>query len=145
MKSIFIIHGHNKVLLSEAKRTIRALGLKPIILSKKSNNGSLTLIEKLETKSSAVSFVITLLTNDDEGRKKGAPNIEDRARQNVIFELGYFMGKLGREKVMCLCQRGLILPSDINGVAYTEFDEDGKWKECLNTQLIRAGCINNSV
>jgi len=131
---VFIVHGHNDHLKVEVARTLEKFKLKPIILHEQSNNGK-TIIEKFE-KFSDVSFAVILLTADDLGNSKNnidTPN--KRARQNVIFELGYFIGKLGRENVMTLKEEGVEVPNDISGVVYTPYDQQGSWKYELGKEL----------
>lgn len=81
-----------------------------------------------------------LLTADDEGRLLGGQDHpQPRARQNVIFELGYFIGRLSRRYVCALYERGVEIPSDFQGVRYIEFDPDGSWKELVRQELRAAG------
>ena len=101
---VFVIHGRDTGTRDMVARFLERLKLKPVILSEQSNKG-LTIIEKFE-KHAEVGFAIALLTPDDTGSLKGAINKPNpRARQNVIFELGFFIGKLGRERVCALTIR----------------------------------------
>lgn len=136
-KKVFIVHGHNDTLKLDVARTLEKLKLQPIILHEQSNNGK-TIIEKFE-KFSDVAFAIILLTGDDLGNSKNTEHLNKRARQNVIFELGYFIGKLGRENVMTLQEEGVETPNDISGVVYTPFDSFGNWKTELARELKSAG------
>jgi len=97
-----------------------------------------TLIEKLEAHA-GVQFAIVLATADDVGRKARADQQQARARQNVIFELGFFVGRLGRNKVVVLLEPGIEIPSDFHGVAYHELDTRGAWKLALAKELKAAG------
>jgi predicted nucleotide-binding protein len=79
-----------------------------------------------------------LLTPDDHGARKGE-ELQDRPRQNVLLELGYFIAKLGRSRV-CALKRGEIeVPSDFGGVVYVAYDDGGGWKEALGRELEAAG------
>ena len=99
-------------------RFLEKLGLQPIILHEQPNSGR-TIIEKFETYSSDISFAIVLLTPDDIGGiNENDQEQQPRARQNVIMELGYFMGRLGRTRVCALHKGGVELPSDYQGVVY---------------------------
>lgn len=123
---IFIVHGRDNTALLETEGIIRRAGLEPIVLSRMANSG-LTLIEKFE-KHSNVKYAIVLLTPDDIGAlSENAPleslNLRFRARQNVIFELGFFYGKLGRANVSCIYKSTVELPTDINGVAYLPYTQ----------------------
>jgi len=66
-------------------------------------------------------------------------NAKPRARQNVIFEFGYFIGLLGRSNVRALYQEGVELPSDIHGMLYIPFDNKGIWKKKLAKEIDAAG------
>lgn len=134
---IFIVHGHDNYLKVEVARILEKLKLQPIILHEQSNNGK-TIIEKFE-KFSDVSFAVILLTADDLGNSRGIEQLNKRARQNVIFELGYFIGKLGRENVMTLKEEDVEVPNDISGVVYTLYDSQGNWKYELGKELKSAG------
>ncbi len=121
-KEIFIVHGHNDSARSQLKALLVALGLQPIVLSEQTHHGR-TIIEELEHHSRTSSFAIVLLTPDDiVGQQTAAPAW--RARQNVILELGWFMGRLGRENVILMSQGEVELPSDVHGVLYLPFKTD---------------------
>jgi len=137
MKSIFIVHGHDTGSQQSIARTLEMLGLKPIILGEQANQGK-TIIEKFE-KHSNVNFAVVLMTNDDDGRVKGSEGFSGRARQNVILELGYFMGMLGRDRVLPLYCEGVELPSDLHGIVYTLLDAHGHWKYRLVKELKATG------
>lgn len=125
-KKVFIVHGRDKQALLEVEGIVRRAGLEPIILSRMPNSG-LTLIEKFE-KYADVKYAVVLLTPDDVGALFEDLPIQSlqyqfRARQNVVFELGFFYGKLGRSNVCCIHKASLELPTDINGIAYIPFNE----------------------
>ena len=134
---VFIVHGRNETVKIDVARTLEKLGLIPTILHEKPNAG-LTIIEKLEAHSD-VGFAVVLLTDDDEGKSKSELSYKSRARQNVIAELGYFVGKLGRKKVCSLYVEGVEIPSDFNGVLYVPYDHSGSWKFQLVKELKGAG------
>lgn len=115
---VFIVHGHDGELKEAVARIVEKQGLKAIILSEQANEGK-TIIEKIEAHSD-VSSAICLFTADDVGKKKTDLKSKPRARQNVVFEAGYFMGKLGRDKLVIISEKGLELPSDMSGVVYTD-------------------------
>ena len=125
-KKVFIVHGHNEIIRNDVELLLHRLGLTPIILSNEADRGC-TVIEKFENNSD-VSFAIILYTACDEGRVKGAAKLNDRARQNVIFEHGFFCAKLGRDHVVALHETGVEIPSDLAGVLYTSFTDDWKAK-----------------
>lgn len=123
---IFVVHGHDEEMKQTVARTLEQLGLEPIILHEQLDRGR-TIIEKFEDHSEDISFAIILLSPDDKGCE--ANNFPDsaklRARQNVILELGYFIGKLGRNKILVLFKdvNDFEHPSDFMGVLYTPFTD----------------------
>ncbi|WP_263649837.1 nucleotide-binding protein [Rasiella rasia] len=135
--NIFIVHGHDEHTKTDLARTIEKLGLNPIILSEQPNRGQ-TIIEKFELHSD-VGFAVVLLTADDLGKVKTETKDKYRARQNVILEMGYFIGKLGRSNVFPLYESGVELPSDLHGVLYNPIDEGKTWKFKLVKELIASG------
>lgn len=121
-KKIFIVHGHDEQARSELALILTRLGLEPIILHEKPSEG-MTLIEKLE-KHSDVGFAFILLTPDDVGESiENKDNLKPRARQNVVFEFGLFVGKIGRNRVCCLYKGNTELPSDLHGLVYLPFEK----------------------
>lgn len=137
-KKVFIVHGHDSETKESVARFIEKLDLSPIILHEQPNSGK-TIIEKFEVFSD-VGFAVILLTPDDVGASSlKQDKLKARSRQNVILELGYFMGKLGRRRVCPLYKRGVEIPSDYQGVLYTEIDDAGAWKTKLAQELVQAG------
>lgn len=138
VNEVFIVYGHDETLLQHTARFVERLGINPIILSEKAGKGQ-TIIEKIETNSS-VSFAIVLLTPDDIGKgAKEEGQSRPRARQNVILELGYFLGKMGRPNVVVLYDESVELPSDYRGVEYIKIDTEGAWKFKLAREMKEAG------
>ncbi len=131
---VFIVHGHDDAALQVLARFLEKLGLNAIILKEEPDQGR-TIIEKFEAWASEVGFAVILLTPDDLGGVANASDHRARARQNVIFELGFFSGKLGRGHV-CLLRKGDVeIPSDLFGVIYTEMDAADGWKSRLIGEL----------
>ena len=114
---IFIVHGHDEALKQEVARLIEKQNIEAIILSEKANKGK-TIIEKLE-ENSDVGCAICLFTPDDTGKANKETDYKARARQNVVLEAGFFMGKLSREHVVYIAKDGLEMPSDLQGIVYT--------------------------
>lgn len=137
-KDVFIVHGHDEVMLYKVKDFLKTLGLTPIVLREQANEGK-TIIEKFEKVASAVGFAIVLLTADDVGRAKVEHDLKNRARQNVVFELGYFTGKFGRSHIAALCDMGIETPGDIAGVVYIPIDEAGAWMLSVARDMRKAG------
>jgi predicted nucleotide-binding protein len=134
---VFIVHGHDEAPRETVARFIGSIGLEPIILHEQANRG-MTIPEKLIAAAN-VGFAVVLLTPDDVGRAKDETQHKPRARQNVILELGYFMGRLGRERVCALLKGDVEIPSDYMGVVYIRFDEGGGWRQDLARELKSAG------
>ncbi|HDZ45606.1 hypothetical protein LCGC14_0097210 [marine sediment metagenome] len=135
-RKIFIVHGHDDGARETVARFLERIGLEAIILHEQANQGR-TIIEKVVA-NSEVGFAVVLLTPDDEGCAKGGKP-EPRARQNVLLELGYFIGRLGRDKVCALKRGTLEIPSDFAGVVWETMDSNGGWKQALARELEAAG------
>lgn len=131
---VFIVHGHDGELKQSVARIIEKQGIEAIILSEQANKGR-TIIEKFEDYSD-VGGAICLFTADDYGRAKKDDIDNIRARQNVVLETGYFMGKLGRDHVVLLADKGIDMPSDLSGVVYTD---TASWKFDLLKELNAMG------
>lgn len=136
---VFLVHGHDEVALYTTARFLEKLDLAVIILREQPNEGR-TIIDKFVGYSD-VGFAIVLLIPDDRGGPASAPYEEQapRARQNVIFELGYFLGKLGRKRVCALYREGVEIPSDYSGVLFLPFDDAGAWRFTLVREMKAAG------
>lgn len=135
---VFVVHGHDETAKEQLARFLEKLGLKAIILHEQPDQGR-TIIEKFEDYAEQVGFAVILLTPDDLGAGKVQAVQGSRARQNVIFELGYFAGKLGRGKT-CLLRKGDVeMPSDLFGVIYSDLDANGGWKIKLVQEMKAAG------
>ena len=132
--NIFIVHGHNEEAKNKVARFIENLKLTATILDEQPSRGQ-TIIDKFEEHADEAGFAIVLLTADDLGAPKDNNELKPRARQNVILELGYFLHRLGRERVCVLHEEGVELPSDIQGIVYVPFDEDGGWMLRLSKEL----------
>jgi len=145
---IFLVHGHDELALHETARFMEKLEQDVIVLREQANQGR-TIVEKFEDFAD-VGFAVVLLTSDDLGGAASTTHDrqQPRARQNVIFELGYFIGRLGRNRVCALYRPGVELPSDYSGVLYIELDERGAWRLQLAKELRAAGLpvdMNNAL
>ncbi len=148
--SVFIVHGTAQESVKELKTILENVGIKPIILHEQPSKG-MTIIEKLE-KYSDVGFALVILTPDDVGgfcledKKHGLYSFEKlrkRARQNVILEFGYFIGRLGRNKVCCLYKGDIELPSDMHGICYVHFENSIQEVEDIIIKELKAAEIIN--
>lgn len=136
--NVFITHGHNQIVRYKVKDFLRdRCGLNPIVLQELPSAG-MTIIEKLEKHGRTADYAVVILTGDDI-----TEHGEARARQNVIQELGWFQGVLGRNRTAMLVQRGVELFSNISGIVYLEFEGDAVEGilEDLRKELEEAGLI----
>jgi predicted nucleotide-binding protein len=137
-RKIFVVHGHDHGHKEAVARFLGQLGLDPIILHEQADRGK-TVIEKFEAHAGNVRAAVVILTADDVAYPKSDPDTKEfRARQNVILELGYFVGKLGRAHSFALVEKDVTLPSDIHGVVYIPLDE-GHWRLRFVKELKAAG------
>lgn len=134
---VFIVHGHDEAPRETVARFVVNAGLEPVILHEQANRG-MTVLEKLIANGD-VGYAVVLLTPDDIGRSITEDNDKPRARQNVILELGYFLGRLGRERVMALLKGNVEIPSDYMGVLYERYDDGGGWRQKLARELQTVG------
>ncbi|SOE65328.1 Predicted nucleotide-binding protein containing TIR-like domain-containing protein [Burkholderia sp. OK233] len=136
-RRVFVVHGHDGEARELVARFLKAMDFDPVILHEQANQGG-TIIEKFEANSD-VGFAVVLLTPDDVGRSIKEDDLKPRARQNVLLELGYFIGRLGRTKVCALKRGDVELPSDYVGVVWEKMDDGGGWKLALARELKAAG------
>ena len=135
---IFIVHGHDDAAKQAVARFVEKIGLEAIILHEQASSGK-TIIEKIEANSN-VGFAIVLYTPCDEGRPKGEEDqLKPRARQNVVFEHGYLIGKIGRKNVSALVKGDIETPTDISGVVYINMDESEAWKYQVAKEMKACG------
>ena len=141
-QKVFLAHGHNVGVLNNVTRFLREqLGLEVVVLHELPDKGR-TIIEKLEANAGGVGFAVVLLTPDDVGAsKKKKTKLNKRARQNVILELGYFIGKLGRDKVAAVYVKDVELPSDFDGMLYVPYDRRSDWRSKLTREIKEAGIV----
>lgn len=134
---VFIVHGHDEARKHELLRVLQDVtGTRPIILHEQPSGGR-SILEKLEAYAASAGFAVALLTADDVGRSTDGDDAP-RARQNVVFEAGYFAGRLGRARVVLLHEAAVELPSDLHGVVYVPLDLAGAWKMKLVHEMASA-------
>lgn len=135
---VFIVHGHDEITKIQTARFIENLGLEAIILQEQPSSGK-TIIEKIEEYTN-VGYGIVLYTPCDVGATKDRKdNLNQRARQNVVLEHGFLMGKLGRQNICALVKGDIEKPSDISGIVYLPIDELGGWKYKLANEMKQSG------
>jgi predicted nucleotide-binding protein len=139
LSKVFVVHGHDGEARQTITRFIEKLGFEAVILHERPNKGR-TIITKFREEASGVGFAVILMTPDDVGST--APFVEgqlrQRARQNVVFELGFFIGELGPHHVAALVKGEIERPSDFDGVVYISLDS-GSWQMELSRELKAAG------
>lgn len=136
-KRVFVVHGHDDLMKTKVARFIERLGLEAVILHEQANKG-MTIIEKIEA-STDVDFAVVLYTPDDKGNLAtlaAQGQLNERARQNVVFEHGYLIAKLGRAHVVPLLSSRVEKPSDISGVVYVD---DSNWEVDVAKEMLAAG------
>ena len=136
---VFLVHGRNEGVREAVARFVESLDLPVTILHEKPNQGR-TIIDKFEAYAD-VGFAVILLTGDDKGGLAGdlPKSYRPRARQNVILELGFFLGRIGRERVCVLYEPGVEIPSDYSGVLFVELDPGKGWHFQLAREMRAAG------
>lgn len=137
---VFVAHGRDLARADATALCLHDAGLEPIVLYKQPDKGR-AVIEKFE-QYAKTSFAVVLLTADDLGALKAdaeAGELQPRARENAILELGFFAGRLGRENVCVIADEGVEPPSDFKGVLILRFDAAGEWKHALLKRLREAG------
>jgi len=135
---VFIVHGHDNAAKQAVARFVEKIGFEAIILHEQASSGK-TIIEKIEANSN-VGFAIVLYTPCDLGRSKEEEDqLKPRARQNVIFEHGYLIGKIGRKNVSALVKGDVETPNDISGVVYIKMDEADSWKYAVGKEMKACG------
>ncbi|OAI56165.1 hypothetical protein AYO48_00045 [Gaiella sp. SCGC AG-212-M14] len=139
IESIFIVHGHDDALKLAVHGFVREITeVEVVILADKPNRGR-TLLEKFEAVGSGAGYAIVLLTKDDLGRAKDKTADQPRARQNVVWEFGFFAGAIGRSHVAVIYEEGVELPSDLHGLVYIPYDAGGGWRLKLARELKDVG------
>ncbi len=134
-RKVFISHGHDDVAKKDVTRFVEALNFRPVVLSDLSQPGH-TVIELLEACSNVGYAIIVLSPDDVGGRQDTTQELQSRARQNVIFEMGYFVAKLGRQNVFVLHKGGVEMPSNYKGVRHIKMDFKGEWENQLKEGMI---------
>lgn len=137
---VFLVHGHDEAAKQTVARFIEKVTKPGVTILEEQPDQGRTLIEKFEDHADAIGYAVVLLTGDDEGRKAGSEaDLVPRARQNVILELGFFFGALGRGRVAMLYTPDVELPSDVAGILYLPLDSGGAWKMKLAREMRAAG------
>ena len=120
--TVFIVHGHDDHLKNEVQLLLTRAGVPNIVLHEQPDQGR-TIIDKLIQEGQSANYAIALLSPDDPGTDGNM-----RARQNVILEIGFFMGLLGKERLRLLVKENIEIPSDLSGILYEKYERNGKWE-----------------
>jgi predicted nucleotide-binding protein len=138
---VFLVHGRDEAARNEVALFLRAIGLDPIILHLRPNGGR-HLLTKFREESEGATFAVVLMTPDDIGGiAEVDAGVQPRARQNVVFELGFFIGKLGPGNVAALLKSAVEKPSDFDGIAYIAHGPGTSWKTELARELHHAKVV----
>lgn len=129
----FIVHGHDNQFKFETQLLLNRAGINSKVLHEQPDKGR-TIIEKLLEEGKQANYAIVLLSPDDLVAQGDA-----RARQNVILEIGYFIGLLGRDRVRLIIKDKVEIPSDLQGILYEKFDVTGSWKVRLVKEMMAVG------
>ncbi len=130
---IFIIHGHDIEMKNAVQLVVSRAQLDDVVLHEQPDRGR-TVIDKLIEESAHAAYAVALLSPDD-----ALAHGILRARQNVILEIGYFLGKLGKSRVRLLKRGDVEIPSDLSGILYEDYDDGGNWRIKLLRELKAAG------
>ena len=135
---VFVVHGRDDGAKNTVARYLESLDLEAVILHEQPNEGR-TIVEKFEDFTD-VGFAVVICTPDDIGAlASDQENLRPRPRQNVVLELGFFLGRMGRERVCALLEGDLEMPSDYDGVLFIPVDAAEGWKLTLARELRAAG------
>lgn len=141
---VFIVYGHDDAARFELAHYLETdLRIHAIMLDQHQPKSSNTIIEELEQQTQTAGYAVVLVTSDDLGALQGASELEPRARQNVIYEAGYFHGLLGRERVLIMKKGDVNIPSDLDGILYVPMDKAGGWKGRLREKLAYLGLLES--
>jgi len=135
-RKVFLVHGRDDATKNEVDLFLNRIGLEPIILHTRPHGGR-NILMKFQEESQGAGFAVILMTPDDEGALIGEA-AQKRARQNVVFEFGFFIGKLGTPSVAALVKGRIEKPSDFDGIGYIDFDAKGEWKRLLAREMHHA-------
>lgn len=140
-QQVFVVHGRNHDFRETVARFLEGLGVQPVILDEQVNLGQ-SILDKLDQHAD-VDAAIVLLTADEVGGLRDRPQEErrKRSRQNVVMELGYFLARLGKDRVITVCEHDVEIPSDYSGIASIPIDTSGVWKLALEKELRGIGLM----
>jgi predicted nucleotide-binding protein len=141
-KAVFIVHGRGQY-EDKVARAIEGMGATAIILQEQLHQGSTPLLTKIGREAEKCGYAVVIYTGDDVGCIRGEEpaGLTPRARENVVLELGFFLGRLGPDKVSVLHDPAVAFPSDFGGIGYYALDPAGAWKTRIEGELRLAGLI----
>jgi predicted nucleotide-binding protein len=140
-KSVFVIHGRDELNTRRLQQLLQGeFGLNPIVMLAKPGM-SRPLTDKFEDEAQRCSFAFALFTRDDEVANGSLSYMQ--ARPNVVYETGWFVGRLGRQRVALLLQEDVRIHSDLDGVSQIRFKDniEEKFLE-IRKELNAAGVID---
>lgn len=141
LNNVFVVYGHNEGMRTDVTKYIKRLGIKSLDLMEYSPGGIRTIFDALNLCANQIECAIILLSADDIVVNDRHEFQSYRARQNVIFEMGFFSGVLGRDRIIVLYEPNdkFEFPSDIIGIYYTAYSDNNKWKQELRSHLRKIG------
>ena len=140
-KNVFIVHGRSHADRDKLAKIIHDLGCIPKILALEPKNGG-TIIEEFERLASTCVFAFVLMTPEDPMADELEEDQRFRARQNVIFEMGWFFSHLGRVRTRLLFKEKIELPSDVTGILYIRYEDDiDELRSEIREALIEGGLL----
>src|SRR6266478_4380338 len=138
-RRVFVIHGRDLLARDAVGHVLERLGVEPVFLGEIVTAGQ-TWIEGLDLVGNTVGAAVVIFKGDDLGSLRWEPHRQTvRARQNVLFELGFMIGKLGRGRVIVLYEDGVEIPSDYGGASFVRLAGESDWKVDLAVKLQSAG------
>jgi predicted nucleotide-binding protein len=141
MRRIVVVHGSDEEMKQATIGALGKLGLAPVLMREQPSQGR-KIVEKFADYAD-VSFAVVLLSPDDFAYAKDDPPTKRKLRpaQDVIFELGFFLGRLGKDNVLVFYREfeNFEVPTDFEGVRFTAFDDRGSWKLSLIRELTACG------
>ncbi|WP_049642865.1 TIR domain-containing protein [Candidatus Rhodobacter oscarellae] len=137
---VFLSFGHNETAQVKLRLLLECLGVEPVELGQQIQNG-MTYFETLKSTYADVRAAVCLFTHDDEGYRLSGPDQvpKPRGRQNVVWDAGMFMGRVGAQNVHYVVEKSIEMPSNLAGLKHIRYDETGAWGTRVATNLLRTG------
>jgi len=142
-KQVVVAHGRNEKWRQAVASLLEQTGSHEIVILNERQNERGTLVEQFGAQAPGSRYAVVLLTADDVGaprlESEEEPYFSPRARQGVVFEMGFLVAALTPGCVCVLYEDGVELPCDLEGIAYVRLDLSGAWRPKLLLHLRKAG------